>query len=212
METRAYRSKIGRLPHALRTELNERLRDGATGKAICRWLNDLPEAAAIFADAGGPLNDENIHKWRNAGYKDWLADQQKLSHLRAQAELARDMASVVGGDPLAIGTRFLAGKLMDCMAAATDEDVGALAKAVAALRQGETAAARAKLLGEKVATDRERLDLDRERFRFQVAERALAIFEDRAAAAIAAGAGSHDDKIKRLLEYMDRKEKEGSAQ
>ena len=39
MTTRCYRSKIGRLPFAVRNELNERIRDGEGGPAILAWLN-----------------------------------------------------------------------------------------------------------------------------------------------------------------------------
>ena len=39
MTTRCYRSKIGRLPFAMRNELNERIRDGEGGPAILAWLN-----------------------------------------------------------------------------------------------------------------------------------------------------------------------------
>ncbi len=34
MTTRCYRSKIGRLPFAVRNELNERIRDGAQGLSL----------------------------------------------------------------------------------------------------------------------------------------------------------------------------------
>jgi hypothetical protein len=210
METRAYRSKIGRLPHALRTELNERMRDGATGKAVCDWLNGHPDVIRVLAEIRAePVRDQNITEWRQTGYKDWLHDQEKLSGLRAQAELARDMAAVVGGDPLGIGTRFLAGKLMDCMSTADPQEIAGLAKSVAALRLGETAASRVRLLGDKVGADRERLELDKQRFRFQVAARALDIFADDRAKEIAAGPESRDEKIKRLLEHMERQEREG---
>ena len=43
MNTRCYRSKIGRLPFAVRNELNERIRDGAQGAELLDWLNGLKE-------------------------------------------------------------------------------------------------------------------------------------------------------------------------
>lgn len=208
METRAYRSKIGRLPHAVRTELNERLRDGATGEAIIAWLDTLPEYHATLKALGAPkVNAQNITQWRGTGYKDWLTEQQKTRHLRAIAELANDMAAQVGGDPAAIGSRLLAGKLLDCMEEAGPEQIGDLAASVAALRRGENDAAKIRLAADKVEHERQRLELDRARFRFQVAERALDIFEDRQAQEIAAGAGSRDERIKNLLSYMEKKEK-----
>jgi len=57
MTTRCYRSKIGRLPFAIRNELNERIRDGETGPDILAWLNGLKETRRILrtmkAEEGG---------------------------------------------------------------------------------------------------------------------------------------------------------------
>jgi hypothetical protein len=208
METRAYRSKLGRLPHTVRSELNERLRDGATCEAIIAWLGTLPEYHAVIKALGGaPVNAQNITQWRSTGYKAWLAEQAKTRHLRAIAELANGMAAQVGGDPTAIGARLLAGRLLDCMEEARPEDIGALAASVAALRRGENDAAKIRLAADKVEHERQRLELDRERFRFQVASRALEIFEDRQAQEIATSSGSRDERIRNLLSYMESKEK-----
>ena len=38
-DTRAYRSKIGRLPVAVRIDLCERMLDGAPGAVLVAWLN-----------------------------------------------------------------------------------------------------------------------------------------------------------------------------
>ena len=54
MNTRCYRSKIGRLPFAIRNELNERIRDGAQGAEILEWLNGLKETKRILREMGGP--------------------------------------------------------------------------------------------------------------------------------------------------------------
>lgn len=208
MATRAYRSKLGRLPHAVRTELNERLRDGATSESIIAWLDTLPEYHATLKALGAAaVNAQNITQWRGSGYKDWLDEQAKTRHLRAIAELANDMAEQVGGDPTAIGARLLAGKLLDCMEHAKPDEIGDLAAAVSKLRRGETDAAKVRLLAEKLAHDSRRLDLDRQKFRLQVAERAMSIFEDRQAQEIATGTGSRDERIKKLLAYMEAKEK-----
>ena len=78
MNTRCYRSKIGRLPFAVRNELNERIRDGAQGAELLDWLNGLKETRKILREQkSGPINAQNLTDWRSSGYRDWLDDQDR---------------------------------------------------------------------------------------------------------------------------------------
>jgi hypothetical protein len=63
---RASTSKIARLPHSLREQLNRRLHDGEPAAPILEWLNALPEVQAILADSfeGRPINPTNLTEWR----------------------------------------------------------------------------------------------------------------------------------------------------
>ncbi len=177
--TRAYRSKIGRLPFALRTELNERIRDGATGPAILSWLNGTPEMTHVRAETGcGDLNAQNLTDWRSTGYKDWLDTQDATERLRSLTELSSAMVHQTGGDPSAVGARILAGKLLSALETSDNEALDELTKSFVSLRGAENDAKRTLLMGEKQALDKERLSLDRQKFQRTTCELFLKWYED----------------------------------
>ena len=70
--------KIARLPHALRDEINRRLRDNQQAKTILPWLNDLPEVKTLLAAQfhSRPINKQNLSQWRRGGFREWLSQQQ----------------------------------------------------------------------------------------------------------------------------------------
>ena len=203
IDTRAYRSKIGRLPWALRTELCERMREGHdTGAALCRWLNAQRAAKA----ARVKVSEQNLSAWRTTGYAAWLRGNERARHLRELAEAAQHVAEATGGDPAAVGSRILAGRMLDMLESADEEKAGEFARAVAALRKGENDAGRLDLERRKADLAREALDLERAKFRRLTCEMFLKWHADRVAVDIAAGPGTNDDKIKALLAYMDKAE------
>lgn len=176
--TRAYRSKIGRLPFALRTELNERIRDGATGTALLDWLNDTPDMSAVMAATGcGGLNPQNLTDWRSSGYADWLAEQDKTERLRSLASLSESIMAQTG-DPAAVGSRILTAKLLDALEEADPVTQGELVKSFALLRAGESDAQRIGLAKEKNEIARQSLALDRAKFQRQTCELFLAWYAD----------------------------------
>ena len=65
--------KIGRLPKALRDEVNRRLENGQKARPLLSWLNGLPEVQAMLAAEfnGQPINEKNLCKWRKFGFKNW---------------------------------------------------------------------------------------------------------------------------------------------
>jgi hypothetical protein len=206
--TRAYRSKIGRLPFSVRNELNERIRDGAAVQELLSWLNALPEFVAVRAATGcGELNPQNLTDWRGTGYKDWLDEQDKTERLRSLASLSEQIVSQTGGDPAAVGARILTAKLLDALEEADPVTQGELVKSFSILRAGETEARRAQLASEKNELAKQTLALERDKFRRQTGEMILKYSNDTRVAAIAAGPGTNDAKIQALLEFMDREEK-----
>jgi len=83
--------KIARLPHHIREDLNERLQQGKEGKSLLPWLNSL-EATQDVLDLhfdGAPINAQNLSEWRQGGYREWLADQQRRDVLRHVADQAQ---------------------------------------------------------------------------------------------------------------------------
>jgi hypothetical protein len=70
--------KIWRLPHAVRTELNQRLFQGEKGPGLLAWLKGLPEVRQVMKDyfAGAELTVDNLSRWRKSGYQEWLAEER----------------------------------------------------------------------------------------------------------------------------------------
>ena len=74
MRTRT--GKIARLPERIREELNQRLFNGARGKDMPAWLNELPEVRQTLAEFfnGRPITEHNVSEWRTGGYGGLLHD------------------------------------------------------------------------------------------------------------------------------------------
>ena len=165
MTTRCYRSKIGRLPFAVRNELNERIRDGVQGPDILGWLNGLKETRKILREMkSGPVNAQNLTDWRSTGYKDWLDDQERADRIRRLAEVSQTLATASGGNVAGIGCNIAAAKIMDILEAADEDQVADLSKALDKLRAGENAAQKVALAEEKNAIQKEQLSLSRAKF------------------------------------------------
>lgn len=76
--THGRNGKIARLPHHIREELNNRIRNGEPGKRIVVWLNQLAEVGVLIASDfdGKPIREQNLSEWRKGGYRDWLAIEE----------------------------------------------------------------------------------------------------------------------------------------
>lgn len=165
MTTRCYRSKIGRLPFAIRNELNERIRDGVGGPEILAWLNGLPSTRKIIRELkSGDINAQNLTDWRSSGYRDWLEDQCQADRIRRLAEISQTLASAAGGNAAGVGCNIATAKIMDALESADEEQVADLAKALVQLRAGENAAQKVALAEEKNAIQKEQLELSRAKF------------------------------------------------
>src|ERR1041385_3310012 len=73
-------SKIGRLPSAIREQLNQRLDNHEQNKRLVQWLNSLTEAKAIL-DAefeGQPISAQNLSDWKKVGFRAWQTRQAAL--------------------------------------------------------------------------------------------------------------------------------------
>ena len=153
--------KIARLPHAIREQLNQRLRDGELGKTVAPWLNSLPEVQAVLAAdfAGQPISPQNLSEWRRGGYKDWSLQQEALAMIQT-ISADTDALKAATPDPL---TDKLALWLVARYAVAAKSLKGTgdwhrlreLCFDLVLLRKGDHSAARLEL-------ERERLELERE--------------------------------------------------
>ena len=223
MNTRCYRSKIGRLPFAVRNELNERIRDGAQGAEILDWLNSLKETKKVLREMGGlaapepsakagPINAQNLTDWRSTGYKDWLDDQADADRFRRLAEVSHTLATAAGGSAAGVACNIATAKIMDALEGADEDKIADLTRALAALRSGENAAQKVALAEEKNAIQKEQLELSRAKFERDTARLFIKWAQNRDALSIAADKrlGS-DEKTERLGRLMFGDLWEGTA-
>ena len=86
MQTRI--SKIARLPHPIREQLNHRLQNGEMGRTLVKWLNEQPETKTVMTDLfdGHAITHQNLSDWRRTGYQDWLMHQQRIEWFRQLGE------------------------------------------------------------------------------------------------------------------------------
>ena len=204
MTTRCYRSKIGRLPFAVRNELNERIRDGAQGADLLGWLNGLKETKKILRETKSePVNAQNLTDWRSTGYADWLADQGDADRIRRLAEVSQTLAAAAGGNVAGVGCSIATAKIMDVLEAADDDQVADLAKALVKLRASENAAQKVALAEEKNALAKEQLSLSRAKFERDTARLFIKWAQNKDALALATDRrlGS-DEKTERLGRLM----------
>ena len=204
MTTRCYRSKIGRLPFAIRNELNERIRDGAGGSEILVWLNGLPATRKILRELkSGEINAQNLTDWRSSGYKDWLEDQSQADRIRRLAEVSQTLASAAGGNAAGVGCNIATAKIMDALESADEEPIADLAKALVQLRSSENAAQKVALAKEKNALAEEQLNLSRAKFERDTARLFVKWAQNKDALSIATdrklGGDEKTEKLGRLM-------------
>lgn len=213
MNTRCYRSKIGRLPFAIRNELNERIRDGAQGAELLDWLNGLKETKRILREMGASVsgraasaaavNAQNLTDWRSSGYKDWLDDQKDADRIRRLAEVSQTIATAAGGNAAGVACNIATAKIMDALEAADDEMIADLSKALVALRAGENAAQKVALAEEKNALAKEQLSLSRAKFERDTTRLFIKWAANKDALALAAdkrlGSDEKTDRLGRLM-------------
>lgn len=204
MNTRCYRSKIGRLPFVVRNELNERIRDGAQGAELLDWLNGLKETKKVLREAKeAPINAQNLTDWRSTGYKDWLDDQADADRFRRLAEVSHTLATAAGGSAAGVACNIATAKIMDALEGADEDKIADLTRALAALRSGENAAQKVALAEEKNAIQKEQLELSRAKFERDTTRLFIKWAQNRDALSIAADRrlGS-DEKTERLGRLM----------
>lgn len=204
MTTRCYRSKIGRLPFAIRNELNERIRDGVGGSEILAWLNADKETRKILRELkSGEINAQNLTDWRSSGYRDWLEDQGQADRIRRLAEISQTLASAAGGNAAGVCCNIATAKIMDALESADEEQVADLAKALVQLRAGENAAQKIALAEEKNAIQKEQLELSRAKFERDTARLFVKWAQNKDALSIATDRKlGGDEKTERLGRLM----------
>src|SRR5215469_6602336 len=104
--------KIARLPYDIREELNRRLRDGKSGPALLKWLNDDPECGDVLDEEfdGRPITKQNLSEWKQGGYKEWVRQQESRERVQVLMEKAVGLEQDAGGMAIAdrLGTLLAA--------------------------------------------------------------------------------------------------------
>ncbi len=92
--------KIARLPHAVREELNRRLRDGEPGGPLLEWLNAHEEVGEVLQNHfdGQPINKQNLSDWRLGGHRDWLRHQETRDLMRHLSEQGDELLEETRGE------------------------------------------------------------------------------------------------------------------
>jgi len=87
-EALAGRGKIARLPRPVREALNQKLRDGEEGPVLLKWLNSLPETRKLLRQKfkKEPISQQNLSRWVQKGYRDWLRKQEAFEQMRQSME------------------------------------------------------------------------------------------------------------------------------
>ena len=163
--SRPRNGRIARLSRPLREELNRRLDEGESGRSLVAWLNGLPEviAQADEAHGGKPLREQNLSEWRKGGYRDWQIRQESYE---IAARLGEDAAAWADEErpPLTDSlAHWLAARyvLATRELAETSGEEGwhrlrDACRDVVEIRRGDHSA-------QRLALERERLDLERRR-------------------------------------------------
>jgi len=147
------KGKIGRLPEALRDEVNIRMRNGETGRALAGWLNRLPEVQALLAAefGGKPVREQNVSEWRLGGHQQWLRLQEAHRLMQEFHREGQQLDKAAGGSVTDTLATWLAARYAVAMKQAEGEGDPAAAwermreccHDVVALRRVELAGVRA---------------------------------------------------------------------
>lgn len=165
--------KIARLPKAIREQLNQRLADGESGETLLRWLHNLPEVIEVLVREfeGRPILKQNLSEWRQGGFREWEARQERLAQLRLLSDEADDVESASPHLPDRMAA-LLAGRFASLIAATMQvkdwskprhrAQLMELNEAVATLRRFDQGAARLKLECEQLEIKKAELQLAQE--------------------------------------------------
>lgn len=171
MKTR--NGKIARLPKAIREQLNQRLADGEPCGSLLGWLHSLPEVIEVLVRDFGAraILKQNLSEWRQGGFREWEARQERLAHLRLLADEADDVEEAFPHLPDRMAA-LLVGRFASLIATTMQvkdwskprhrAQLMEVNEAVATLRRFDQGAARLKLECEQLEIKKAELQLAQE--------------------------------------------------
>ena len=126
----ARRGKIARLPWEVRKTVCAMIADGRPAREVCEFVNS---GDALSSQGIAPLTEQNVSEWRAGGQKEWEANQASAARLARLNEASLHLVEASGGDPSAVGSRILAGRLAEMLESLGDGDAVPLARALSSL-------------------------------------------------------------------------------
>lgn len=174
--TRSPVGKIGRLPFAVRMEVNRRLADGQTGPVILEWLNALPEVRAVLAAQfeGQEINAQNLSAWRQGQFRRWLDEREEIEDMKALTKFLHDLAEASGSEitdgALALTTGRLIAKVQTLGEESDTDELAQAARAIASLATSTAGQRKVKLDERKTAQKDKELELAERKFRVATCE------------------------------------------
>lgn len=186
---------LTRLPYEIREELCIRIRDRNSWKQLNDWLS---------TNGFGPYKPQNFSAFKQAKghYQEWLKEQAKLDERRSRSESIRREIQAEGFDMVDRTMLDLVEKLSD----PTLDPIKA-ASVLASLKQAVVRAQGMELDKQRLKIAEGTASLDREKFRFEVANKFLDWFADDRARNIAESGTDRSAQVKQLLALMDEMEK-----
>jgi len=190
------KTPLTRLPYEIREELCHLIRDRRSWRQLNAWL---------ATKKLGPYKPQNYSSFKKSKYhyKAWLDQQRKLDERRARSESIRREIAAEGFD-------MVDRTMLDLVDNLSDPDLNPIkaASVLASLKQAVTRAKSLELDKQRLQLAKESVDLDRDKFRFQVANQFLSWFEDKRARDIASSGAEKSIKVQQLIDLMDQMEKD----
>jgi hypothetical protein len=157
--------KIARLPVAIRSELNQRLQNGEPGKQLLQWLYSLPEVQAILAGQfeGQPIVKQNLSRWKQGGYVDWVEEQSALEAVATVFEHSDGLQQAAKDGLTDRMTLVLTAKMaMEIKRLNSERDAEKKSKIWRELLGSLVLLRRGNIQGERILVEREKLGFRRE--------------------------------------------------
>lgn len=197
----ARKGKIASLPADIRREVNKRLSDGQKGPEILAFLNAHPVVKRILEAyyESEPISASNLSQWRNGGYQDYLAEQERVDHIRTLSQFSLDLSRAAGGNLAEGPAAIAAGRLLSMIELADEENLGKLVQAITAIRSTELESKKLAIAETKLAQNERSISLAETKFQRDSVNLFMKWFDDKVARDIAASSASKSLKLEKLI-------------
>jgi hypothetical protein len=196
----AYKGKIGRLPVAIRNEVNRRLHENEVGTGILEWLNAEPRVLEVLDKYfhEQPISPQNLSEWRQGGYQDWLKRQEEVERLKDLSDHALRLGQAAGGNISDGSAAIAGGRLMATLEGLEGKELADAIYALSALRMGDQEKEKIQIRREVLRQREEIIDLKRKEFQRKTCELLIKYSEDKRAKDILESRASNSEKIEQL--------------